>query len=388
MAIPRVPEAPVPRVFYGPRAIERWPARLRKWGGTVLLVTGGSAYDQSGWGARFERSWKQAGLKPARLLVSGEPSPEQVDEAVASCHSNPPAVVVAIGGGSAIDFAKAVAALIPSGRSVMAHLEGVGEGVAFEGPTVPFFAAPTTAGSGAEATMNSVLSKVGRGGFKKSFRHPALVAREVLLDPSVLETLPSAMVAADGMDARTQLIESWMSPRATEETSAWIRRYLPGTAGALERWLGGDTAHRYLRVMQNAAFVSGVVLARTGLGAVHGLAAALGALCGVPHGIACGTLLAAAQRINARAMEQRPSDGGEEQRLQQLARLDGALDREGWLDSLERMETRMNLPRLRALGVCEEDFDRIVQASSGNSMRTNPVRLQPDELRTVLEMRL
>ena len=102
----------------------------------------------------------------------------------------------------------------------------------------------------------------------------------------MLLSLPEAMVTADGMDARTQLIESWMSPRTTEASSSWIRRYLPGTRQALEAWAGGDPARRYLRVMQNAAFVSGVVLARTGLGAVHGLAAALGALCGVKDLIA------------------------------------------------------------------------------------------------------
>jgi alcohol dehydrogenase len=375
-------------VFYGPRAIERWPARIREWGNSVLLVTGGSAYDRSEWGARFERGWQGVGLKPERLRVHGEPSPGQVDEAVAKFHSRPPEVVVAIGGGSAIDFAKAIAALIPSGRSVMTHLEGVGKGIPFAAPAIPFLAAPTTAGSGAEATMNSVLTRVGRRGFKKSFRHPALVAREVLLDPAVLESLPMDMITADGMDARTQLIESWMSPRSNEWTSAWIRRYLPGTACALERWVSGDPALRYLRVMQNAAFASGVVLARTGLGAVHGLAAALGALCGMPHGMACGTLLAAGQRINARAMEERHPDGPEKERLQQLARLDGAVDRERWLDSLENSEARMKMPRLSGFGVREDDLDELVQASSGNSMRTNPIRLQPEELRTVLSMRL
>ena len=110
-----------------------------------------------------------------------------------------------------LDAAKAIAGLLRSGGSVLDHLEGVGRGLPYKGPAVPFVAAPTTAGTGSEATKNAVLSRHGPDGFKKSFRDNRLVAEVAVVDPGLLDSCPKTLIAANGMDAFTQLLESYVS---------------------------------------------------------------------------------------------------------------------------------------------------------------------------------
>ena len=150
----------------------------------VLLVTGGQSFDASPL-CRELLNALSAAFEVKRLRVSGEPSPELVDAAVARYRDASPCCVIAIGGGSAVDAGKAVAGLLPLGHSVMDYLEGVGKGRAYEGPSTPFIAVPTTAGTGGETSKNAVLSVIGEQGFKKSFRDEKLVARHIVLDPEL-----------------------------------------------------------------------------------------------------------------------------------------------------------------------------------------------------------
>lgn len=110
------------------------------------------------------------------MKIAGEPSPQLIDEAVRKYRDQQIDVVVGIGGGSALDAAKAIAGLLKPGNSVLDHLEGVGPELPYRGPATPFIAVPTTAGTGSEATKNAVLSVHGPEGFKKSFRDEKLVA--------------------------------------------------------------------------------------------------------------------------------------------------------------------------------------------------------------------
>jgi alcohol dehydrogenase class IV len=117
---------------------------------------------------------------------------------------------VGIGGGSVLDAAKAIAGLLAPGNSVMDHLGSVGPELPYRGPATPFIAVPTTAGTGSEATKNAVLSIRGKNGFKKSFRDGKLVAEYAIVDPDLLATCPPEIIAANGMDAFTQLLESYV----------------------------------------------------------------------------------------------------------------------------------------------------------------------------------
>ena len=213
--------------------------------------------------------------------------------------------VIGIGGGSALDAAKAIAGLLKPGNSVMDHLEGVGPELPYRGPATPFIAVPTTAGTGSEATKNAVLSLAGQ--FKKSFRDDQLVAEWAIVDPDLLATCPPHLIAADGMDAFTQLLESFVSTRANPMTDALARSGIMAVKDSLLSLYREQSATAREK-MAYASLLSGICLAQTGLGSVHGLAAPLGAFFPIPHGVACGTLVATATAVNIAAMKAREPD--------------------------------------------------------------------------------
>lgn len=329
------------------------------------------------------------------LAIPGEPSPEMVDKAVATLRSEVIDVVIGIGGGSALDAAKAIAGLLMPGNSVMDHLEGVGPELPYTGPATPFIAVPTTAGTGSEATKNAVLSIQGPNGFKKSFRDDRLVAAYALIDPDLLISCPPAVIAANGMDALTQLLESYVSSRAAPLTDSLAWGGLKAARDGLLA-LYVDTGNSVAREqMAYAALISGITLAQVGLGSVHGLAAPLGAFFPIPHGVACGTLVAAATRINIAALRARAPEHPALEKYAQVGRL---LNRQGQLDqntahtalvdTLERWTQELNLPKLAHFGVTPADIPRIVANSRGSSMKTNPVLLDDHEISAILAARL
>ena len=224
--------AATPHIHFGAGRRDLLPDILRGYGSRVLLVTGAVSFDASPLCQGIAQTL-HADFQLQRLRIDGEPSPSLVDEAVAAHRSFAPDAVVAIGGGSAVDAGKAIAGLLPLGHSVLDYLEGIGRGRHYTGPSTPFIALPTTAGTGGETSKNAVLSVIGEGGYKKSFRHERLVARHVILDPELTLSCPPAVTAACGMDALTQLLESYVSRRANPMTDAlaasgmaMVRRHL------------------------------------------------------------------------------------------------------------------------------------------------------------------
>jgi alcohol dehydrogenase len=255
---------------------------------------------------------------------------------------------------------------------------------------------PTTAGTGSEATRNAVLSVQGPEGFKKSFRHEQLVPQYAVVDPDLLGTCPPALIAANGMDAITQLLESYVSTRANPLTDALAIDALARAGKALPVWFAeGAKAHGAQDAMAYAALISGLNLAQTGLGAVHGLASPLGAFFPIPHGVVCGTLVAAATRVNIEALETRAPDNPALVRYATLGRLlsgrPGGSDAEAraaLLRVLEDWTQYLHLPRLASYGVQPSALDTIVAHSRGSSMRTNPILLQDKEIARIVMDRL
>ena len=250
------------------------------------------------------------------------------------------------------------------------------------GPATPFIAVPTTAGTGSEATKNAVLSVAGQ--YKKSFRDDRLVAEWAIVDPDLLATCPPELIAADGMDAFTQLLESFVSTRANPITDALARSGLAAASEALLPLYGQQSAALRAK-MAYASLLSGICLAQTGLGSVHGLAAPLGAFFPIPHGVACGTLLATATRVNIAALRQREPDSPALIKYEEVRRLLGAADLPAMLAGWRE---RLALPRLAAYGVTAADIPRIVADSRGSSMKTNPVVLTDDEIAGIVGERL
>jgi alcohol dehydrogenase len=385
----------LPRVEFGAGAVAHVPEIVAGFGSRALLVTGRRSLEASPHWPPLVDGLRERGIEWRRVVVDGEPGPALVDAAVAE-HRGAVEVVLGIGGGSALDAAKAIAGLLPSGRSVLDHLEDVGRGVPYAGPATPFVAVPTTAGTGSEATRNAVLSQVGEGGFKKSFRHEELVARVAVVDPDLCASCPRALVAADGMDALTQLLESWVAKRASAFTDALAESGLAAARDGLLAWYEGrgDPAAARAR-MAYAALLSGVTLSHAGLGAVHGLAGALGARYPIGHGLACGTLVAAVTSANVAALRARapghPALARYARAWAILARHPGSPPAdapERLAGLLEDWVRRLDLPRLGALGMDEVLLPELVAGSRSGSMRSNPVVLSDEELAAVLAARL
>lgn len=370
-------------------------------GRRALLVTGGRSFQASARWPELLAALEARDVVVTEASVAGEPTPDAVDAIAVRGREAGVEVVVGIGGGSALDTAKAVAGLVPSGRSVRDHLEGVGPGLPYAGPSLPFVALPTTAGTGSEATRNAVLTERGPEGFKRSFRDERLVAVEAIVDPDLLAGAPPALVAANGLDALTQLLEPYVSLRAGPLTDALALDGLRRVATALPAWHAladspdPDASAGVRAAMAYGALLSGICLANAGLGAVHGLASPLGAHVTIPHGAACGAVLSAVVATNVRALEARAPASPALARYARLGRLltpaKDATDGEArvalvaWLADLARS---LDVPGLGAYGLTAADLPRIVAESRGSSMRTNPIELTDGEITAILERSL
>ena len=388
--------ARLPRIEFGAGSISKLPGLIAQYGNRILLVTGQRSFPESPRWPTLLAALAKAGIDWGQVRIVDEPSPQEVDAAVRQFHGQGFTAVAGIGGGSVLDAAKAIAGLLPSGDSVLDYLEGVGPEKPYQGPALPFIAVPTTAGTGSEATKNAVLSARGPKGFKKSFRHDLLVPEYALLDPDLLASCPRPQIAANAMDALTQLLESYVSIKANPFTDALAESGMKAVREGLFAWYeGGDQAAAGRSRMAYATLLSGICLAQTGLGSVHGLASPLGAFFPIPHGVVCGTLVGAATRINLTALRERDPDhpswgkyarAGEILHGHHYPSIEEA--HAALLALLDDWTERLTLPRLNAYGIQESDFARVVAHSRGSSMKTNPLVLSDAEITQILKERL
>lgn len=398
LPLPAFAIARLPRIVFGAGSIESVPGEARALGHRALVVTGARSFRGTAAWPRLMSGLAEAGMITRDLAVDGEPSPGFVDDAVAALRRDAIDVVIGVGGGSALDAAKAIAGLLRVGNSVMDYLEGVGPERPYEGPAVPMIAVPSTAGTGSEATKNAVLSRGGTAAFKKSFRHESLVPRVAIVDPDLLASCPHPVVAANGMDCFTQLLESYTSSKANPFTDALAWSGLVAfNDGFFDALAGGEQPQAWAgrSRMAYAALLSGICLAQTGLGAVHGLASPLGAHHPIPHGACCGTLVATATAANIQALSERGGGGGALGKYAEVGRLltrkpgaDDEAAHAALIEVLMAWTDQLVLPRLSRFGMIAADIPVIVAESRGSSMKTNPVTLSDDELANILSARL
>lgn len=383
----------IPRIRFGCGARHQLQSLILSFGKKVLLITGTHSFEHLADISQLLHDWQVSGIELHHERVSGEPSPDWVDACVAGYANASIDVVVAIGGGSAIDAAKAVAGLLPVQESVINYLEGLGVERTYSAQALPFIAVPTTAGTGAEATKNSVLSRHGADGFKKSFRHDSLMPSYAVIDPDWMTSLTPAQIAGNGLDAITQLIEGYTSSKASPMTDALALEGLKRGFSALPLWFDEPTSVDYASEMAWSALASGIVLAHAGLGAVHGMASPLGAFFPAPHGVVCGRLLAETTQVNIDALRQVNPAHLSLNRYAQIGRFlpkaqaswtdDQAI--QALVDLLFEWQARFALPNLSAFGMRSEDIARVVANSRGNSMKTNPVVLSDTQLGDILQ---
>jgi len=386
--------AATPHIHFGVGERHQLGTIMKLYGNKVLLITGGKSFDASVLCLQLLAELDTQ-FQVHRESVVGEPSPHMVDDWVVKYQSFKPDVVLAVGGGSAVDAAKAVAGLLLSGDSVLDYLEGVGKGKLFTCKTTPFIAVPTTAGTGGETSKNAVLSVVNAEGYKKSFRHEDLVAKHIVLDPELTLTCSASVTAACGLDAFTQLLESYVSNKASVMTDALAWSGLGKTVEALPAAYDDGNNLQARSDMLYASSMSGLTLANAGLGSVHGLASPLGAYFSIPHGEVCGTLLFEATKANIQAMNARDAHNPALAKYAQVGRLfvpemhlDDVEARKLLLGMLELWQKHFQMRKLAEFGVVESDLDRIIKNISGGSMVTNPIALSSAEIESLLKARL
>lgn len=335
----------------------------------------------------------EAGLSPLTVRQDGEPKVQDIDTALERARSADCDLVIGLGGGSAIDCAKAVAGLLTNGGSVVDYLEVVGKGQKITRPATPWIAIPTTAGTGAEATRNAVIGYPEKQ-FKASIRSELLLAKVALIDPELGVDVPAAVTASSGMDALCQLIESYTSTGAQPLTDALALEGIHRAARSLAKACrnGHDLAAR--QDMAIAAYLSGVTLTNAGLGAVHGFAAPLGANFPVPHGTVCAALLPHVIAYNIAALQAQPTPQAEAA-LARYAKVGRLLAADDTLQEDQALQicvtftatlaTDLQIPPLHHFNMTDADVPAMVQlAKKASSMRYNPVVLSDDALAQAL----
>jgi alcohol dehydrogenase class IV len=335
------------RIVFGPGKARELPGLIA--GRRTLLVTG-------------RRGSPNAIDAAHHIVVEGEPT---IDDARRAAARTDVEIVVAIGGGSALDLGKAAAALIANGGDPLRYLEVVGDGHPLARPSLPCICVPTTAGTGSEVTRNAVLGSPTHG-VKASLRSPHMLPAVALVDPELTFDLPPALTASTGLDALTQLIEPFVSARANAFVDAICRDAIPRVIAALPKAFAGDRTAR--AEMAYASLCGGLALANAGLGAVHGFAGPIGGRFPAPHGAICAVLLPHVVAMNAA----RTGDP----KFAELAAMTG---------DLAAFVAQFALPPLSAYGIGETDVPAIVaQAKQASSMKGNPVALAEDDLAAIL----
>jgi len=322
--------------------------------------------------------------------VGKEPDVALIKAGVAAAHEAEAEMVISIGGGSAIDAGKAIAALATNSGDPLDYLEIIGQGQPITQTPLPFVAIPTTAGTGAEVTRNAVIASPEHR-LKVSLRSPLMLPKVALVDPELTYGLPPEITAYTGMDALTQVLEPLVSNAATVMTDMICQLGLAYGSFAIHDAYAHDDPNAR-NMMSLVSLWGGMALANAKLGAVHGFAGVLGGMYDAPHGALCAALLPAVTFVNVRALRSRePESIGLRRYTSAVGYVSGGKvsDPVQLAPILAELVRSMQIPPLRIYGVKREDFPKIVEKSANSSsMKGNPIVLKYDELTEILERAL
>jgi alcohol dehydrogenase class IV len=373
------------RILFGAGRIDDVPMLAAGMGENAFVI-GGRDTDRSD---ALLVDLKLQGIGSTRFTVAGEPTTELIQEATAQARDQKCDLVIGMGGGSVIDAAKAVAALLTNEGDLFTYLEVIGQGQSISRAPAPCIAIPTTAGTGAEVTRNAVLQSP-QHQVKVSMRSPLMLPRKAVVDPALTLSLPPALTASTGMDALTQLLEAYVSLGANPLTDGICREGMMRAARSLERACsqGEDLGAR--EDMAVASLFGGLALANAKLGAAHGLAAPLGGQYKIPHGVVCARLLPLVMDANIVALKRAGAVADEALcRYAEVARIllsDPRASAEQGVAWTRKLVDTLKIPGLGEFGFKPGDIAGVVpKGQRASSMQGNPVVLSPEELTDLLE---
>ncbi|MFW9987993.1 MAG: iron-containing alcohol dehydrogenase [Candidatus Odinarchaeota archaeon] len=394
--IPSFSFARIPHIIFGAEKLNELFKIIPKFGESVLFVIGKSSLQQSGIWKSITSRLEIIPVDYSATTISREPSPNLIDDTVAKFRDKKLDLVVGIGGGSVTDAGKAISAMLTKKDSIKNYLEGIGNKV-HDGKKIPYIAIPTTSGTGSEATKNAVISEVGPKGFKKSLRHDNLIPNIALIDPQLMISCPSSISGACGMDAFTQLLEAYVSPKGNPMTDTLAYNGMKYVSeNILLACSTGSSDVNVRAAMAYGSLLSGITLANAGLGIVHGLASPIGGLFEIPHGVVCGTLLSEATKINIQMLQKQGTEG--KRALKKYAQIGALLEGKYYLEKdiiehyclkliehLEEWIKELKIDRLGKYGIKNGDIKKIVEKAG---LKNNPVNLSKENIKNIVKNRL
>lgn len=372
------------RIIFGAGSIKELGPAAKTIGHRALIVTGRTARHADFVSAQLT----SAGLASSVFSVTGEPDIQTIEKGVARAKAEGADLIIGVGGGSSIDTAKAIGAIAANDGSLLDYLEVVGRGQPLQKAALPCIAIPTTAGTGSEVTRNAVVASPEHH-VKASIRHVSMLPRVAIVDPQLTLDLPPFQTACTGMDALTQLLEAYVCSRSNPITDGFCREGLASAGRSLKTAFqnGRDLAAR--TDMSLAALLSGLALANSGLGAVHGLAGPLGGMFNAPHGALCAALLPHVMAVNLNALSSRSPACLALQRFEEIARIltqnphAKAADAATWVTELAQA---LSIPPLSHYGIATSHFEDLAsKASAASSMKANPISLTHTEIIEILQ---
>lgn len=371
------------QIIFGNGALSRAPGIISGLGNRILVVTG----------ANPDRAKPLIDLLPSDAVVrtfrvDSEPTCDLVEAGICLARTFTCRVVVAFGGGSVIDAAKAIAAMAPNPGDLLDYLEVIGSGKPLLNRPLPFVAIPTTAGTGAEVTKNAVIKSTKKG-VKVSLRSDLMFPDFAVVDPLLTHSMSPALSAATGIDAFTHLLETFVSNQANPFIDQFCRTGLEKISKSLLFAYKYGDSRKARENMAMASMLGGMALANVKLGAVHGFAGPMGGMFAIPHGAVCACLVPAVMKMNVEVMQHKKKDLSKYEEAARILTGKPSAQVKDAIAWTEKMTAKLNIPPLSSYGLDRTHFPELVKkAKKASSMKGNPVKLNDEQLTYILEQAL
>lgn len=370
------------RIIFGEGKIHQTGEAVQKFGSSSLIIASQNTNLQP-----LLKSLADQDIRYHIERFNGEPTINGIIDFLERIQGLSMDMIIGIGGGSILDTGKAVSALRVNPGNVMDYLEVVGDNKPITVAPIPYIAIPTTSGTGSEVTRNAVLGVPDKK-VKVSLRSPLMIPKMAIVDPTLSITMPPEVTASTGLDALAQVVEPFLSLKANPMTDMFCREGIKKARHSLRiAYSKGNNIEARIE-MAWVSLLSGLALANSGLGAVHGFAGTIGGMFNAPHGMICACLLLIVFNINYASIRKEKPCSNVLKRFEEISRIlcgsEKAKVEDGvcWLSDLVK---ELKVPGLARLGITEEDIPDIIEKSkNSSSMKANPVRLKPEEMSEIL----
>ena len=309
--------------------------------------------------------------------IKANPTIQNVQEGVAFCKKEGADVIVAIGGGSAIDTSKGIAIIMTNPEFAdVRSLEGASP---TKNKALPIIAVSTTSGTAAEVTINYVITDVEKNR-KFVCADPHDIPVIAIVDPKMSASMPKGLCASTGMDALVHAIEGYITKGAWEMTDMMHLKAIEIISKWLRKSVTGDPEAR--KEMSLGQYIAGMGFSNVGLGIVHSMAHPLSAVYDIPNGKACAILLTAVLKFNAEATGERYREVARAMGVKDVDKMSQAEYRQACIDVVQKLADDVQIPRhLSELGVKEKDLDFLAKSAMADACTPgNPRDVSHDQI--------